>query len=219
MLFRVLPLIAGLLPLAGVIIAYKLGVDAGALPSCIPFVDGCTSISATGRYMPGSMVFRAAMLPQAALLIVIWWIAVRWLDAAMPNSRRNRVILISGIIGAIALVVYVTFLGTKTPLYEFMRRFGIYFYFLGTALSQLLFTLALPRSKIRRLMFWTITTPFVLGLANIALKVLLEDSDRIENGIEWVSALLMQLWFVQLYFVWRNAGLDVTVTDSTSADR
>lgn len=217
MLFRVLPLIAGLLPVAGVIVAYKLGVDAGVLPACVPFVDGCTSISATGRYMPGSMVFRAAMLPQAAFLIVTWWVAAEWLKNAVPSARRHRVILISGIVGAIALVVYVTFLGTKTPLYEFMRRFGIYFYFLGTALSQLLFTLELPTSRIRRLMFWTIATPFVLGLLNIGLKAVLEDSDNIENGIEWVSALLMQLWFLQLYFVWRAAGIKVTVTDSTSA--
>ncbi|MEL7187801.1 MAG: hypothetical protein AAFN50_15425 [Pseudomonadota bacterium] len=75
MMVRWLPLIAGLVPLIGVTSAYLLGTHADVLPKCIPYLDGCTSISATGRYLPGSLLFKAALFPQAAVLAFVWWFA------------------------------------------------------------------------------------------------------------------------------------------------
>ncbi len=216
-MFRFLPLFAGVVPIAGIAAAYWLNVEAGLLPACMPLLDGCTSISATGRMMPGSMAFRAVLLPQAALLAFLWWFSVRWLEQVSPESRAGTPILICGATGAIALVLYVTFLGTEQPFYEFMRRFGIYFYFLGTGLSQILLTLALSPSRLRATMLWVIGTPLVMGLINLAQKLLLADSNGIENSIEWASALLMQLWFVLLFVAWRRTGIGVTVyVDSTN---
>jgi hypothetical protein len=216
-MFRFLPLFAGVVPIAGIAAAYWLNVEAGLLPACLPLLDGCTSISATGRMMPGSMAFRAVLLPQAALLAFLWWFSVRWLEQVSPESRAGTPILICGATGAIALVLYVTFLGTEQPFYEFMRRFGIYFYFLGTGLSQILLTLALSPSRLRATMLWVIGTPLVMGLINLAQKLLLADSNGIENSIEWASALLMQLWFVLLFVAWRRTGIGVTVyVDSTN---
>jgi hypothetical protein len=216
-MFRFLPLFAGVVPIAGIAAAYWLNVEAGLLPACMPLLDGCTSISATGRMLPGSMPFRAVLLPQAALLAFLWRLSVRWLEQVRPESRAGTPILICGATGAIALVLYVTFLGTEQPFYEFMRRFGIYFYFLGTALSQILLTLAISPSRLRTAMLWVIGTPLVLGLINLAQKVLLADSNGVENSIEWASALLMQLWFVLLFFAWRRTGIGVTVyVDSTN---
>lgn len=216
-MIRVLPLLVGIAPVIGVSVAYWLAANSGVLPSCMPILDGCTSISSTGRYMPGSLLFRAVLLPQAGFLVILWWISVEWLEQVTLRPRGSYVILISGVVGAVALVLYVTFLGTKEPFYEFMRHFGIYFYFLGTALSQVLLTIGMPRSSLRSAMLCVIGTPFVLGLANLALKAVLAQPDNIENRIEWVAALLMQIWFLLLYAAWRKSGLAVTVrTDLTS---
>lgn len=134
MTLRALPLVAGIAPVVAVTVAYWLGVSNDILPACIPPLDGCTSISSTGRYMPGSLLFRAAMLPQAVLLAFVWYLAASWFrDFAPPGKAPAVAIMYSGLFGALALLLYVAFLGTKTPFYEFMRRFGIYFYFLGTA--------------------------------------------------------------------------------------
>ena len=217
-MIRVLPLLVGIVPVIGVAAAYWLNVNAGVLPGCMPLLDGCTSISATGRYMPGSMPFRAVLLPQAAFLVVLWWIGVGWLKQVAPASRVRPVVLFSGAVGAVALVIYVTFLGTKQPFYEFMRHFGIYFYFFGTAIAQIVLTAAMPHSRRRTAMLWVIATPFVLGLSNWAQKLWLSDSDIFENSIEWISAFLMQVWFVLLYFAWRKSGLTVSVrTDPPNA--
>ena len=219
-MIRVLPLFIGVAPILGVAAAYWLNVEAGVLPACLPLLDGCTSISAAGRYLPGSLPFRAVLLPQAALLVFFWWVGSEWLKNVAPASRARQAIMVCGTVGAVALVLYVSFLGSRQPFYEFMRRFGIYFYFLGTALSQILLTWSMPRSRLRSWMLLVVGTPFVLGLLNLLQKALLTHSNNIENRIEWISALLMQVWFLLLYVAWRRSGIAVTVgTDSTIARR
>lgn len=214
MLIRGLPILTALLPLVGINIAYWIGVDAGILPSCIPYLDGCTSISATGRYPPGDRLFRAVMLPQSVLLAATWIFAAAWLRSLAPESKAPRPVLIFGLLGAVALIIYVTYLGTKEPLYEFMRRFGIYVYFLATGVAQLVLTLALKRSSWRQAMLWVVITPWIMGLANFAQKALRADPDMMENVIEWVVSVLMQVWFLLLYVGWRKTGFRVAVTTS-----
>ncbi len=223
MFVRWLPLIAGVVPTIGITIAYWLGHTYGPLPSCIPYIDGCTSISATGRYPPGSFVFRAVEFPQALLLMLVWYFSIRWLRALDPGLARSRErwIFTWGLVGALALIIYVTFLGTKEPIYEFMRRFGIYFYYLGTAISQLLVALSFLRiarqnsqATLRRLantLLWLVGIPFAIGILNIVLKSVLEDPDPSENRIEWIATLLMQVYFVVLYVAWVKTGFHIKV--------
>ena len=211
-LIQALPLIVGVLPIAGVTAAYWLNVEVGVLPSCMPYLDGCTSISSTGRYMPGAIVFRAALLPQAAFLAVLWWCSVEWLRSVSPAAKSGTVIKLFGMTGAVALVVYVVFLGTNQPFYEFMRRFGIYFYFLGTAIAQLSLSLSLNHSRLRQAMLWVIITPFVLGVLNLVQKLIVTAPNNIQNRVEWIAALCMQVWFVLLYQAWRQSHLDVSIS-------
>lgn len=169
--------------------------------------------------MPGSMAFRAVLLSQAAILVFVWWVGVGWLASVGPLSRVRHAIMPCGCLGAVALVLYVTYLGSDQPFYEFMKRFGIYFYFLGTALAQILLTWAMPRSSLRTTMLAIIGTPFVLGVINLAQKALLSHPNNIENRIEWISALLMQVWFVLLFLAWRRSGLSVIVRTDSTIDR
>ena len=221
MLLRGLPLYTGIAPVVAVTLAYWLGVSNEVLPACMPLLDGCTSISATGRYPPGSFLFRAIMLPQAVVLALLWYLSAGWLDALIGTERSNKLLLVSGLLGALALVLYVTFLGTSLPFYEVMRRFGIYFYFLGTALAQLTLAIillkAVPRARADRLrqyalaMLWLCGLPFALGILNLILKAILDNSDFMENRIEWISAMLMQGYFVVLYLAWRHTGFTSSV--------
>jgi len=211
MFIRGLPLITALLPLIGINIAYWVGVEHGNLPSCIPYFDGCTSISATGRYPPGDRLFRAVMLPQSAWLVLTWYFAVHWLRSVKPGTKAASTILVAGVVGAIALIIYISYLASNDPFYEVMRRYGIYLYFLGTAVAQLALTLALERSRLQRAMFWVIVTPFALGLFNFAQKAVMSPLNNFENRIEWISAVFMQVWFVLLYLAWRRSRFDLVV--------
>ena len=211
MVIRGLLLLTALSPIVGINLAYWIGVQYDNLPACIPYIDGCTSISSTGRYAPGDRLFRAVMLPQSVLLAVTWYVTALWLRAARPNAHRSsNTALVSGLVGALALIVYVSYLASNDPFYEIMRRYGIYVYYVATVIAQIAVSLALPASRLRRVMLGIMVTPFVLGLANFVQKAVLPEPDNIENVIEWIVSLLMQLWFVALWVAWRRSGLTLS---------
>lgn len=217
---RIVPLATGLLPIIGIHFCYLIGIEYANLPACIPYLDGCTSISATGRYPPASYLFKAVMMPCSVLLCVYWILNTAWLRAMdagnEPSATRHNTISVFGIAGAISLVVYVSFLGTSEPFYEFMRRFGVYLYFLFSVIAQLLLafaTLRLSRRpenvSLRRVAVAQLllsVSPFAIGVLDLVLKATLEDSDQAENVIEWIFALMMQLYFLLSFVAWRRSG-------------
>ena len=212
MVIRGLLLVAALAPVIGVNLAYWIGVTHDNLPSCIPYIVGCTSISSTGRYPPGDRLFRAVMLPQAVLLAVTWYATALWLRAVRPDATRAATTaLVAGLLGALALIIYVSYLASNDPFYEVMRRYGIYFYFVCTVVAQIAVSLVVPVATLRRVMLGIMVTPFALGLLNFAQKAIVENPDQTENVIEWIVSLLMQLWFVVLWLAWRRTHLAVDV--------
>jgi len=213
---RWLPFLAGILPLIAMFGAFVLGIAYGVLPDCNPLVDGCCSISATGRRPPGSFLFRAIMLPQGILLGFVWYLSVLWLDQLGPAPGRamRSAILAAGLVNALALIVYVTFLGTSEPIYEFMRRSGIYFGFLGMAVAQILIAGDLLRTELRSLAKGMLSLGgviLILGILNLILKSVLDDPDPAENRIEWIAAIIMQAWFFVLFVAWRRSGARFSV--------
>ncbi len=223
MLPRALPLLAGCVPIVGINAAFLLGVEANVLPRCNPYLDGCVSISATGREPPGALMFRGSMFPQAVLLAILWQLTAMWLRALRPDRPVSTTWLrVSGYTGALALILYVTFLGTEQPFYEFMRRIGVYFYFLGTWLAQIFAARGLvhiarrePDRELRglaHLMLWICALPCVLGVINALLPLFLANKDPAENVIEWVASLIMQCNFFVLYAAWRHSRFRVTVS-------
>ena len=221
-----LNLVAAIVPVVAILTAFILTANAGKIPTCNPFIDGCASISATGREPPGALVFRAVQLPYAVILAVIWTLCVSWLRSlGAVSGTTARWILLCGLTGSAALIVYVTFLGTTTPIYSFMRRFGIYFYFLGTALAQLLVALrirAIARnwnlSGTARFMLAVVVLPFVLGIANLVQKAIVADPDPFENAIEWIASLSMQAWFIGLYWAWSRTGFSISAVTTVDLD-
>lgn len=217
MQLRFLPLVTGLLPIVAIHASLVLAINAGAIPPCIPYIDGCASISATGRYEPAVFLFKPAMSAEAILLVFYWLLNAAWLrELSQSADRRTGMVAPTisalGIVSAFALLLYVTFLGTQAPFYEFMRRFGIYVYFTFTVIAQLLLarqSLRLSKqlnlatlTKISRAQLWLATTPFLLGILNLVLKATLDDADPAENVIEWIAALMMQTYLVLTYWSW-----------------
>ena len=220
MLIRLLPLITGLLPIIAIHGSLIVAINAGVILACNPYLDGCTSISATGRYEPASFIFKPAMLSEWVIMVAYWLFNVAWLRSLADDSHHTigRWMALCGIAGALALVLYVTFLGTQAPFYEFMRRLGVYFYFLFSIIAQILLarhTLVLAKRRqlptVQRIagwQMWLALIPFALGALNLILKVSLENPDPSENVIEWVFALLMHVYFLLTWFNWRATGFD-----------
>jgi len=219
MALRLLPLVTGLLPIVAIHVSLLIAINAGVIPPCVPYIDGCVSISATGRYEPAVFLFKPAMTTEAALMAIYWLFGAAWLRALSRSAGKQpgaatTILPVIGIAGALALIVYVTFLGTQAPFYEFMRRVGIYFYFLFTVVAQIMLAtkaFQLSRNlnltsvtKISSLQLWLAVSPVALGVLNIVLKSTLDNADTPENVIEWISALVMHFIFVLTYFAWRD---------------
>ena len=226
MILRILPIVVGLVPIVTVFTCYSIAIETAGLPVCNPFLDGCTSVSATGRHPPASYLFKATMLPQSILLSAYWLFNVLWLRAlqraAGLPSDGGRTVGILGVTGSLFLILYVTFLGTEQPFYEFMRRYGVYLYFALNVFAQLVLAykllplarrwpgtrlLALVRAQL--VLGWI---PFALGVLNVILKAVLEDSGPAESRIEWIFAILMQAYFVITWFCWRETGFGISAS-------
>src|SRR5690606_12733891 len=97
---RLVALLAALLPFAAVHLTWLVAASYGLVEWCNPYLDSCKSISATGRHPPASYLFRATMLPAAAVLALYWWCNyswLRWLQPERGSLRRLRWMLALGL--------------------------------------------------------------------------------------------------------------------------
>lgn len=207
-----LPVLITLLFVVAAHAAYLLSIHGGHVPACVPYVDGCVSISRAARHGWGNHLFQLLVIPCAVLHALVWWLARHWL-------RGGRVMLVLGVISAIALAVYATFLGTEGGAYRFLRRYGVVVYFGFGYLAQLALmrraslTKALPAGVIVS-MSWISIAMLGLGIANVVAGLVVVDAsakDRWENVFEWWLGLLMVGWYVVLAMGWRRQSLVATV--------
>lgn len=203
-----LPLLIAVLFLVAAHAAYLLSIQAGHVPACMPYVEGCVSISRAARHGLGNHLFRLLVIPCAVLHALVWWLARYWLQG-------GRLMLALGAMSAMALAVYATFLGTEGEAYRFLRRYGVVVYFGFGYLAQLALMQraarrgALPAGVIAALS-WIAVAMLGLGLANVVAGLAVPDpaaKDRWENVFEWWLGLLMVGWYAVLALGWRRQGL------------
>ncbi len=209
-----LPVTMALVPVLAAHLAFALSAAAGHVPECMPYWDGCASISRAARHGLGNHLFRLLMLPTALLLSLHWLAARRWLRLTHPDPAAGRSLLVLGVFTGVALAVYVTFLGTEGEIYQWLRRYGARLYFASTYLAQLVFLRRyrqLPggRDALYRWMLIVSVAMLVVGLGNTAAAYLVADEtlkDRLENLLEWHLGLLMTGWFLLHAALWRRTG-------------
>jgi hypothetical protein len=201
-----------LLPFLVTHLALLLSINAGRVEACIPYLEGCTSISRAARHDLANDLFRYVMLPVALLHLYNWLAARHWLARRHPHSRAGMTLFPLGLTAALALAVYVYALGSEGELYRFMRRFGITFYFAASYLAQLAFVKRLgeierPARIEQRAMLAIGLMLLGMGVGNVVVGAAIENDalkDRIENILEWNLALLMTFWFLLQARLWRR---------------
>ena len=213
---RILALIITILPLFISNVVYLLSAYEGFIPWCIPYIDGCTTISKAARSGDSIFIFRATMIAYGVLLIWFWIYVRQWLDQLYGyTSNMARIILWLGIVGAIFFIVYIDFLGTTGEVNRFMRRYGILIYFICTPLAQILLLREhyniLPslqedtiNPKALKYQLIIIVLMLLIGIVHGVLEVTHTKTYESENIVEWNLALLMQFYFLGLFFIWKG---------------
>ena len=220
-----LPLIAGLLPAVGSLIALAYSIHLQLIPACNPFIDGCVSVSRAARYDLSNHIFRAMTLPGAALQGLTWILVAHWLRPIAPKHQRSlRFVPWLGLIAAIALIAYGTFLGTEGQAYRWLRAYGTVIYFGLTCIAMILAggaireaagaqRIAVPlRSDVALLGF--AGALLALGVANAILGPMFDAQmkDKIENITEWWGSLVFTLVFMAIAAIWRRNRVSASMS-------
>lgn len=215
-----LPVVAGLLPVIGALVALWIAGEAGLAPRCNPLLEGCISVSRAARHGLANIIFRGLLLPAAILQALTWCLVQHWLrqQGATPGGRV-RAIAPLGVIAGIFLVVYGTFLGTEGATYQWLRRYGTVVYFGFTCLNMLfaggairmLAEAGMLRApwRLDRALLVLCGVLVTMGVANtLAAPWFDEDlKDRIQNVAEWWAGLTFSLVFFALAALWHHQDL------------
>ncbi len=213
---RTLAILALILPLLASNGAYLLSAYEGSVPWCMPYIDGCTTISQAGRSGNTIFYYRALVFPYSVLLILFWVYSKEWLELLHGHTiKAAQTILWLGVIGSIALLIYIDFLGTTGEINRLMRRIGAMLYFTLIPLAQSL--LLYQHYKILREKPDVSINPTVLqyqliliilmlmiGVASAGSVVTGNNTSEIENIVEWNFSLLVNLYFAGMIFIWKD---------------
>ena len=213
----------GLLPFVVINVAYLGSALGGHIPLCIPYVEGCTSISSSGRYGLAYFWFKAGMIPAAVLLAFYWALAYRWLlQLGDEVAVASRSVFILGVLSATFLVLYAVFLGSKGDFYNLMRRYGVNLYFSLSGLAQIVLLSRLVKLRkagarkipgdLLRIKLLLLIALLVIGLASIPItNFLYVDKHRPRNVVSWNFALLMVSYYVVSWRMWIRTGFHATL--------
>ena len=204
-------------PLLAVNASLLVSIYYEKVPACFPYLDGEISVSRAGRNPPASYFFKAVIVPCGVLGFFYWTLAARRLAAlagrASP-SRRESAMAWAGATGAALLIVYAFALGNPGDLYRLMRRVGVYAYFAGATLAQVLFALNLR--ELARRGEWNLAAPLRCAWAALAAMLLLAggglpliyfatgSKSIAERTVEWNYLVPMHLFFLASFFAWRK---------------
>ena len=213
-----LPLVAGALPAVASLTALWFSIELGLIPPCNPLLDGCVSISRAGRHDLPNHIFRALVLPAAVLQGMTWMLCAAWLRGMDTETRRLlRILPWLGVLAALFLILYGTFLGTEGQAYRWMRHYGVIFYFGFTYLCMVISSGALWRlahaglmalpARLDLLLPGLCAVTLVVGLMSAFAPLFLDSEDlkdRVGNIFEWYAALSFTLYFLALAWLWRR---------------
>jgi len=215
-----LSLAASLLPLATIHVCYIWAATNGHVDWCIPYIDSCVSISATGRKTPEYYLFKALMIPSALIFVAYWWLSCRWLVTLGCSAHKSRSTLFCiGIIASIGLILYSIVLGSIGDTYRLQRRIGVTTFFGMTYLAQLLLTYLLGKTSNLctqhrpwlRIMERVSITILIVGMSSVALSIYdYELYKSTDNAFEWVFTLLLCLHVTITAAMWKKTNFVYT---------
>ncbi len=199
------------LPTFTVIISYFISLNLNLVPSCFPILDGCTSISRTGRYYPVNIFFKIFMFFTGFLMIFYWYKNYIFFKN-INNTILIHTAYILGLISIFFLFLYLIFLGENNH-YKYFRKIGIFIYILFSIISDLLLSIIYFKNLNnyffnKSFVKYKLILSFCLAALGICLfpfmVMKIDDVANIRNIISWNYFLLIQISFLFTFFIWKK---------------
>jgi hypothetical protein len=218
-----LSILACCLPLLSIAISYGLTVEGGYKPWCIPWLDGCTTITATGVFYPAAYVMRAGLISTAMFCFVWWYCASIWLQSSKANPLKGWMysLIVSSMFGSLMLIVSIAVLGEHMEprsRHQWLWRLHTItagLFFLLTSVCQIIMTIYMHRLREalnitgRQILLKTLLAAGQLA-SMVAYVILLQtdmDSRKAEAICEWWLASFCCLYFITGYGDWADFRL------------
>ena len=215
MKFHLAPLTAALLLIVAINACYLISAYQGQVEWCVPYWDGCTTISRAGRQSPAVFLYRGLMIPAAVFMALYWLLFREWLSLAEDRVHElNTAMAVVGVSAAICLVLFSSILGHPHPLLKLPRRILAGGFFVGTFLAQLmllarLWTLrrgwrAMRLSRIVGFKMIVVLIQVLLVIMLILLRTRISASGWLANAVEWNWVLLTSAFLTASFLAWRK---------------
>jgi len=213
---RTLAILVVILPLLASNGAYLLSAYEGFVPWCMPYIDGCTTISQAGRSGNTIFFYRAVVFPYSVLLILFWVYSKSWLELLHGHTTKiAQITFWLGLVASIALLIYIDFLGATGEVHRFMRRIGAMLYFTLTPLAQSLmlnqhYNILRNKPEVsinpKVLQYQLIILLLMILIVVISTFLVVTDNItyEIENIVEWNFSLLVNLYFAGMILIWKD---------------
>jgi len=184
--------LVSLLPFLAIHLSLILSIQNDFLTSCNPYINGCYSISMAARQPYSVIIFKFLMIISAGFLFFLW--------QRIFNKEKNKSPISIGKIGSLFLVIYVIALGNDGFVYEFMRRIGVFIFYIFTLTSQWIFTFSqsIKRTKFSNninLLKFTSFSQILLFILATPFFLIIKNDGSIENIFEWWITLFINIWF------------------------
>lgn len=208
--------LAGFLPLLTIHLCYGVAAALDHIPTCIPYIHSCTSISSAGREVPEFYLFKLLMIPSAIVIMGFWTLASGWLRGI--NKTRKylpKLVLMFGLIACLGLIVYSLALGRIGPEYRLQRRIGVIIFFALTFVSQYLFFVGLTSSaelRQKNLVLIKMLGLVLLGVVLFAVSAVIISAvntgfyDRLEDAFEWWVTALQCIYVLIVARIWQQTS-------------
>ncbi len=199
------------IPTFTVIFSYIFSLYLNLVPSCIPMIDGCTSISRTGRYYPVNIFFKSLIFVSGCFIIIYWFKNYSFFNKYFKNNL-NKIAFLIGILSIIFLFLYIIFLG-ESNYYKFFRKIGIFIYILFAIISELLLSIIYFKNrsyklfsiKFVKIKFYLSLTLTILGILLFPFMIMkIDNVANLRNAISWNYFLLIQVSYLSTYFCWKK---------------
>lgn len=213
------PLAAAVLAFVAIHACYLISASLGQVEWCIPYWDGCTTISRAGRQSPAVFVYRGLMTPAAAFMALYWLLSREWLTLVGEQPHwLHTAVAVLGVSAGVCLVLFSSILGHPDPLFKIPRRILVDCFFICTFSAELillgrLWTLrrAAPATSLGRIIGFKVIIVALQALLAATLALvppLLDDSGWLDDAVEWNWVALMLLFFVASFLAWRRTHFE-----------